>query len=115
MIVESYPPSVPGVKSLDLGNHPLIRSLKAHDPLANSRILSWLQDCCFWRDAGVVGYSTSNHGFMSAGGKTEMATPANLEAKIKQLNWKGLCKLWAAIQKGNPPGWEGGEALEYLV
>jgi hypothetical protein len=44
-----------------------------------------------------------------------MATPAELEAQIKVLNWNGLRTLWAAIQAGTPPGWEGGEALEYLV
>jgi hypothetical protein len=44
-----------------------------------------------------------------------MATPAELEAKIKMLDWNGLRALWAAIQAGTPPGWEGGEALEYLV
>lgn len=44
-----------------------------------------------------------------------MATPAELEAKIKRLDWNGLRVLWKAIQTGAPPGWEGGEALEYLV
>ena len=44
-----------------------------------------------------------------------MATPAELEARIKLLDWNGLRDLWAAIQAGIPPGWEGGEALEYLV
>jgi hypothetical protein len=44
-----------------------------------------------------------------------MATPAKLEAKIKLLDWNGLRALWKAIQAGKPPGWEGGEALEYLV
>jgi hypothetical protein len=44
-----------------------------------------------------------------------MATPAELEAKIKLLDWNGLRALWKAIQAGKPPGWEGGEALEYLV
>lgn len=46
----------------------------------------------------------------------KMATSAELEAKIKLItNWQGLRDLWAAIQAGEPPGWEGGEALEYLV
>jgi hypothetical protein len=44
-----------------------------------------------------------------------MATPAELEAQIKRLDWNGLRALWTAIQVGTPPGWEGGEALEYLV
>jgi hypothetical protein len=44
-----------------------------------------------------------------------MATPAELEKKIKLLNWAGLRSLWAAVQAGSPLGWEGGEALEYLV
>jgi hypothetical protein len=44
-----------------------------------------------------------------------MATPAELEARIKLLDWNGLRTLWTAIQAGTPPGWEGGEALEYLV
>jgi hypothetical protein len=45
-----------------------------------------------------------------------MATPAELEAKIKLIaDWDGLRDLWAAIKTGNPPGWEMGEALEYLV
>jgi hypothetical protein len=45
-----------------------------------------------------------------------MATPAELEAKIKQItDWNGLRNLWAAIRAGTIPGWEAGEALEYLV
>jgi hypothetical protein len=44
-----------------------------------------------------------------------MATPTELEAKIQQFDWNGLRKLWADIQAGNTPGWEEGEALEYLV
>lgn len=44
-----------------------------------------------------------------------MATPAELEARIKLLDWAGLRGLWAAIQAGSTSGWEGGEALEYLV
>jgi hypothetical protein len=44
-----------------------------------------------------------------------MATSAQLEARIKQLDWDGLRALWTAIQAGTPPGWDGGEALEYLV
>ncbi len=44
-----------------------------------------------------------------------MATPAQLEARIKLLDWGGLRGLWAAIKAGEPPDWEGGEALEYLV
>src|SRR5437870_3248848 len=45
-----------------------------------------------------------------------MATSAELEAKIKEItDWNGLRTLWDAIKAGNPPGWAGGEALEYLV
>jgi hypothetical protein len=45
-----------------------------------------------------------------------MATPAELEAKIKRIpDWNGLRNLWAATQAGTLPGWEAGEALEYLV
>src|SRR5260370_25210937 len=45
-----------------------------------------------------------------------MATSEELEAKIKRItDWNGLRNLWAAIQAGTPPGWEEGEALEYLV
>jgi hypothetical protein len=44
-----------------------------------------------------------------------MATPQELEAKIKQLDWDGLRSLWIDIQAGNTPDWEEGEALEYLV
>jgi hypothetical protein len=44
-----------------------------------------------------------------------MATPAELEARIKLLDWDGLRTLWGAIQAGAPLGWDGGEALEYLV
>lgn len=44
-----------------------------------------------------------------------MATPAQLEAKIKQLGWDGLRHLWAAIQAGTVTGWDKGEAFEYLV
>ncbi len=45
-----------------------------------------------------------------------MATPTELEARIQSItDWNGLRNLWAAIQAGTTPGWEGGEALEYLV
>jgi hypothetical protein len=44
-----------------------------------------------------------------------MATPAELEARIRLLDWSGLRALWTAIRAGTPPAWEGGEALEYLV
>lgn len=44
-----------------------------------------------------------------------MATPKELEDKIKRLDWAGLRTLWSDVQRRNPPGWEGGEALEYLV
>lgn len=45
-----------------------------------------------------------------------MAKPVELEARIKRIReWKGLRKLWKAIQAGTPPGWEEGEALEYLL
>jgi hypothetical protein len=44
-----------------------------------------------------------------------MATAAELEARIKLLDWNGLRALWTAIQAGAPTEWEGGEALEYLV
>lgn len=44
-----------------------------------------------------------------------MPTPAELEAKIALLDWGGLRDLWSAIKAGNTPGWEEGEAFEYLV
>lgn len=44
-----------------------------------------------------------------------MATPKELEARIKLLDWAGLRTLWAAVKAGRSPGWEEGEALEYLV
>ena len=45
-----------------------------------------------------------------------MATSAELEAKIKLIaDWDGLRNLWNAIKAGATPGWEKGEALEYLV
>src|SRR5262245_45327571 len=44
-----------------------------------------------------------------------MATPKELEDKIKRLDWAGLRTLWAAVRAGKTPGWEAGEALEYLV
>lgn len=45
-----------------------------------------------------------------------MASAADLEARIKGItDWNGLRDLWAAIRLGNPPGWDAGEALEYLV
>jgi hypothetical protein len=54
-----------------------------------------------------------------SGGKPDlefgMPTPKELESRIKLLDWKGLRELWASIQAGSTPGWEGGEALEYLV
>jgi hypothetical protein len=46
-----------------------------------------------------------------------MATLDELEAKINQISdWDGLRGLWTQIRAGVPiGGWEGGEALEYLV
>jgi hypothetical protein len=45
-----------------------------------------------------------------------MATSSELEAKIKLLtDWNALRNLWAETQSGDAIGWEGGEALEYLV
>jgi hypothetical protein len=44
-----------------------------------------------------------------------MATPEEREVQIKRLKWAGLRKHWAAIQSGNTPGWDPGEAFEYLV
>jgi hypothetical protein len=44
-----------------------------------------------------------------------MATPGDLEARIKRLDWAGLRALWADIQAGITPDWQEGEALEYLV
>ena len=37
-----------------------------------------------------------------------MATPAELETKIKQLDWSGLRQIWAAIKAGEVTGWAGG-------
>src|SRR5437867_2099437 len=48
-------------------------------------------------------------------GGTSMATPAELEARIRLLDWAGLRALWADVKAGKTPGWEAGEALEYLV
>jgi hypothetical protein len=44
-----------------------------------------------------------------------MATPAELEARIRLLDWAGLTALWANIKAGTTTGWDAGEALEYLV
>jgi hypothetical protein len=45
-----------------------------------------------------------------------MATSAQLEAKIKLIaDWNSLRNLWNAVRAGATPGWENGEALEYLV
>lgn len=45
-----------------------------------------------------------------------MATPAELEAKIKLLmDWAALRAFWAAIKNADTPEWRDGEALEYLV
>ena len=44
-----------------------------------------------------------------------MPTPKELETKIKRLRWPGLQNLWASIKQGDTPGWEAGEAFEYLV
>jgi hypothetical protein len=44
-----------------------------------------------------------------------MATPKEREAQIKKFHWAGLQKVLAAIQAGEPPGWDKGEAFEYLV
>jgi hypothetical protein len=44
-----------------------------------------------------------------------MATPDELEVRIRQLDWAGLRHLWADVQAGSTPEWAQGEALEYLV
>lgn len=44
-----------------------------------------------------------------------MATNAELEAKIRAMDWPELQALWEGIKAGNTPDWDGGEALEYLV
>jgi hypothetical protein len=45
-----------------------------------------------------------------------MARPGELEDEIRAIpDWDGLRRLWSAILAGNTPGWEKGEALEYLV
>jgi hypothetical protein len=44
-----------------------------------------------------------------------MAAPAELEARIRGFGWPDLQALWAGIKAGETPGWDGGEALEYLV
>ncbi len=45
-----------------------------------------------------------------------MAKSAELESRIKLIkDWNGLRGLWAEIRDATPAGWEGGEALEYLV
>jgi hypothetical protein len=44
-----------------------------------------------------------------------MATPKECEAKIKKLRWPGLKNLWTGIKNGDTPGWDAGEAFEYLV
>jgi hypothetical protein len=45
-----------------------------------------------------------------------MPTSAELEAKIKLIeNWDGLRSLWEEIKSGTPQGWQGGDALQYLV
>jgi hypothetical protein len=48
--------------------------------------------------------------------RSEMPSPAELEARIKSISdWGGLRRLWARIQAGASDDWESGEALEYLV
>lgn len=45
-----------------------------------------------------------------------MPTSAELEAKIKQISdWDGLRDLWGQIKSGATPGWERGDAFQYLV
>jgi len=44
-----------------------------------------------------------------------MPTAAELEVKIRLLDWAGLRALWSAIKVGDTPSWAGGKALEYLV
>jgi hypothetical protein len=44
-----------------------------------------------------------------------MPTPQELESKIKKLGWPGIQKLWTSIKKADTPGWEPGEAFEYMV
>jgi hypothetical protein len=35
--------------------------------------------------------------------------------RAEKMTWKGLRKLWAAIQADATPGWDGGKAFEHLV
>ena len=35
--------------------------------------------------------------------------------RVTQLDWAGLRALWGQIQSRETPGWEQGEAFEYLV
>ncbi|MCI0455526.1 MAG: hypothetical protein L0Z62_00935 [Gemmataceae bacterium] len=44
-----------------------------------------------------------------------MAKPQEREAQIKKLGWSGLQKFLTAVRAGDPPGWDQGEAFEYLV
>jgi hypothetical protein len=44
-----------------------------------------------------------------------MASAAEYEGRIATLEWEDLRQLWAAIQRGDTPGWEPGKAFEYLV
>jgi hypothetical protein len=44
-----------------------------------------------------------------------MATPDELKARARRLDWQGVRNLWAQVREGNTPEWAGGEALEYLV
>src|SRR5438132_10079733 len=44
-----------------------------------------------------------------------MPTPEEYEAKIKKVGWPGLQKLWNAVKARDTPGWDKGQAFEYLI
>ncbi|NJM07302.1 restriction endonuclease [Candidatus Gracilibacteria bacterium] len=44
-----------------------------------------------------------------------MARSQEYEARIQQLNWPDLKKLWVAICEGQTPDWPDGRAFEYLI
>lgn len=41
--------------------------------------------------------------------------PVDYVAKIRRLDWEGLCRLWIRITNGSTRGWAAGKAFEHLI
>ncbi|MGB0383394.1 MAG: restriction endonuclease [Ardenticatenaceae bacterium] len=46
---------------------------------------------------------------------TDKFDDRSYQQKISEYDWDDLLNFWKSIESGNIPGWQPGEALEYLV